>query len=198
MISRRWTISIISAALALTLSLSCSGGRKLSPIPNDSDDPLHTADSLFEAGDYNKAKEAYSYARDTLSDTKLISDAQYKLAVLYLYYDNDNVNLDSALLELRYFATLFPDAPRAGEAISWIKILNLLKKTRKDLKSQTRTIKYLKQKNEQLAADNKVKIDSLTKTLNTLQLERDSLFDENVELKQILIELERKCQKSGR
>lgn len=195
MISRKFIVFLFSAALILSLHLSCSSSRELTTIPDDS---LHTADSLFEAGDYDRAQAAYTSARDTLTDAKLISDAQYRLAVLHLYYDNADVNLDSALLELRYFTTLFPDDPRAGEARSWIKILHLLKKTRIELKDKSRTIKRLKRYNEQLAEDNRVIIDSLSETLDMLQKERDSLFDDNAELKQIMIELERKCQQGGR
>ncbi|MFP4163950.1 MAG: hypothetical protein ACLFQB_08810 [Chitinispirillaceae bacterium] len=186
---------LCSAALIFSSLSSCSSGRKLTVQEKN---PLHKADSLFQAGKYHRAQAAYSTARDTLVDEEYIRDAQYKLAILHLYHDNADVNLDSSLIELKYFVTLFPDDPRAGEAKSWIKVLNLLKKTRKELKAKNRRIRRLNRYDEQLAKTTREIIDSLTETLDVLQQERDSLFDDNAQLKQIIVELERKCQQGGR
>ncbi len=177
----------------LVIMSSCSSSTKLTVQRS----ALYSADSLFKSGDYQSAKSTYREIIDSFPSKEATKNAMFMLGVINLHYNNPDADWDSALTEFQTFASMFPDDPRIGQVKSWISVLSTVKQSRKEAAELKRKLRILNNNDERTTRTNKATIDSLTETLSTIQLEKDTLIKRNAELKRIIVELERKCQQGG-
>lgn len=158
---------------------------------------LHEADSLFENGNYEYAKLKYISIRDKVPQSDAARDAQYNLGFINVFYNNPFANWETALREFKTFASRYPDDARIGEVNSWIRILVVLQSFDREYHHKKKQLKALEQSKQLTEDEQKHSLESLNETLRTCSKEREDLQKKVDELKQIIIEMERKCQQAG-
>jgi len=92
---------------------------------------IKEADSLFRIGNYEGAKNKYIEIRDKSRNQTAAACAQYSLGFINIYYDNPFANYNTALEEFKLFVKKFPNNQRLDLANNWIRILTILKNSKK-------------------------------------------------------------------
>jgi outer membrane protein assembly factor BamD (BamD/ComL family) len=176
-------------------SLQCAANGKLATYKTRL---LVDADSLFDSGNYDAAREKYEKIRAAYPKSSEAKLAQLSLARLFVYYKNENGNWAAALKEFQSFVTQFPKDSRTPEALSWIRVLTAIKSYDSDIKHASNQVERLKIVRSEARLTQRSSLDSLSALLQRSYDVRDSLANKNAELENVIIDLEKKCQQAGR
>lgn len=184
---------ILYAALALAPACSSSGR-----IVTYKTRQLAEADSLVFAGKFDEAKELFEKIRSTHSNGDEARTAHFNIAFINVYYKNPNADWNAALKEFKSFAALYPKDPRIGEALSWVRMLTVIKSFDNEFKRASSQVQRLKLDRTEAKMTQRMFLDSMASMLRGCYQTRDSLVKKNVELENVIIDLEKKCQQAGR
>jgi outer membrane protein assembly factor BamD (BamD/ComL family) len=156
------------------------------------------ADSLFKVGNYEYAKVKYARIRNSKPESEWARTAQFMLGYINVYYDNPFANWEAALREFKLFVTAYPTDVRIGEVNSWIRILIVLQSFKKEYDGTATQMEQLKAKDTESNNARRMNVDAITESLRGCYVDRDSLSKKIEDLKNVIIEMERKCQQVGR
>jgi outer membrane protein assembly factor BamD (BamD/ComL family) len=159
---------------------------------------LSEADSLFDAGNFEVAKLKYAKVIDTRPESEAARSAQFNLGYINVYYDNPFANWEAALREFKAFSSMYPDDVRIDQANSWIRILVVLQSFKKEYKGTTTKLEQMNKslKEPDVKATRRVNLDMVTESLKSCYDDRDSLNRSIEGLKNVILEMERKCQQA--
>jgi outer membrane protein assembly factor BamD (BamD/ComL family) len=138
----RYLVFLAAVAVTGLLLYGCASSRM---VQYTHDRKLFvTADSLFEAGNYEYAIRLYSQIRDKYTRTPSGAMAQYKLGYAHIYYDNPFADFTAALREFKRFSETYPDDPRIDMVNNWIRILTVLQDFDQDYSGSKRTLDQMR------------------------------------------------------
>ena len=159
---------------------------------------LTEADSLLVGGKYDEAKQKYEKIRSSTRNTEETKSAHFALAYINVYYKNPNTDWSAALKEFKSFVTLYPNDPRIGEALSWIRILTVIKSFDTEFRRASNQVERLKLDKNEARTNQRIFLDSMASMMHNCYEIRDSMTRKNAELENVIIDLEKKCQQAGR
>lgn len=188
---------ILLSALIVAVFVSC-GGKYLTY----EQQLLVDADSLFDAGNYEYAKDKFVKIKTLKPTSPAARTAQYYLGYINIYYENPFASWEAALREFKLFVSLYPDDARIDEVNSWIKLLTVMQSFKRDYLGTTDRLEELRlRKMEQLAVPAQKQatpaVDPLSESLRNCYHVRDSLNQKSKDLENFIIDLEKECQKVG-
>jgi outer membrane protein assembly factor BamD (BamD/ComL family) len=159
---------------------------------------LTEADTLFASGKYSEAKSLYEKIRSSNPNAEETRAAHFSIAFLNVYYKNPNADWNAALKEFKSFAALYPKDPRIGAALSWIRLLTVIKSFDNEFKRASSQVEQLKLDRSEAKMTQRMFLDSMASMLRNCYQTRDSLVKKNVELENVIIDLEKKFQQAGK
>jgi outer membrane protein assembly factor BamD (BamD/ComL family) len=159
---------------------------------------LTEADSLLVNGKYDEAKMRYEKIRSGARNTEETKTAHFALAYLNVYFKNPGADWNSALKEFKSFVSLYPNDPRIGEALSWIRILTVIKSFDTEFRRASNQVERLKLDKNEARANQRIFLDSMASMMRNCYEIRDSMTRKNAELENVILDLEKKCQQAGR
>jgi outer membrane protein assembly factor BamD (BamD/ComL family) len=159
---------------------------------------LIEADSLFDKGNYGDAQLKYNKIKASFPGSPEARSALYALGTLHIYYKNPNGDWNAALNEFKLFAAQFPKDPRSETALSWVRVLTVLKSFDMEFKRASDQVERLKLGRSEFRQNQRISLDSMSSLLQRNYEARDSLAKKNTELENVIIDLEKKCQQAGR
>jgi outer membrane protein assembly factor BamD (BamD/ComL family) len=183
------------AAIAVAGVLQCAANGKLATYKTRS---LIEADSLFDCGNFEAASAQYDKIRTAFPNSNESKIALFSLARLNVYYKNQNGDWATALKEFKSFVTLFPKDEQTDEALSWIRVLTVIKSYDSEFKHASDQVERLKTVRNGARLTLRSSLDSLSVILQRSYEVRDSLAKKNSDLENVIIDLEKKCQQAGR
>jgi outer membrane protein assembly factor BamD (BamD/ComL family) len=159
---------------------------------------LTEADSLLAGGSYDAARLKYEKIRSSTHNSEETKTAHFALAYLNVYYKNPGADWNAALREFKSFVTLYPNDPRIPEALSWIRILTVIKSFDTEFRRASNQVERLKLDKSMSQANQRIFLDSMASMMRNCYEIRDSMVKKNAELENVIIDLEKKCQQAGR
>lgn len=159
---------------------------------------LSQADALLYKGKYADAKDLYEKIRMSQPNSEEARTAHFSLAYLNVYYKNPDADWNAALEEFKSFAAQYPKDPRIGEALSWVRLLTVIKSFDNEFKRASSQVKKLKLDRTESKMTQRMYLDSMTSMLRSCYQARDSLVKKNIELENVIIDLEKKFQQAGK
>lgn len=183
-------ISLIIAFSALLLLQSCA------PVVYKSS--IRDAQNLIDKGQYDLAAKELRTVIDSVPGTRVAADALYKLATLSFSEQNPRADFTSALDNFISFLALYPNDPRADIVKERIYLLKMYLNKKEDLETMLKLVTQFQKKYEKRRALQMSDLENLGRDISKCYDDRTSLSKKVEELKQVIIELERKCLKAGR
>lgn len=118
-------VSFYTVLLAglLAFLISCAANTAVSQVSFDMR-LMNRADSTFEAGNYEKAKQQLLQIVEKGQSKMARALAQFKLGYLNVYYENPFADYELALTEFRKFVKEYPNHSKIDEANNYIRILD--------------------------------------------------------------------------
>ena len=186
-------------ALALpfvcAFALTCASPGKMVTYKNRQ---LTEADALLYHGKYEEAKALYEKIRSSQPNAEEARTAHFSLAFINVFYKNPNADWNVALKEFKSFAALYPKDPRIGEALSWVRLLTVIKSFDNEFKRASSQVQRLKLDRTESKMTQRMFLDSMASMLRNCYQARDSLVKKNAELENVIIDLEKKFQQAGK
>jgi outer membrane protein assembly factor BamD (BamD/ComL family) len=159
---------------------------------------LAEADSLLYSGKFEESKALYDKIRSAQTNSEEAKTAHFNIAYINVYYKNPNADWAAALSEFKSFAALYPKDPRISEALSWIRLLTVIRSFDNEFKRASTQVQRLKLDQSEARMTQRMFLDSMASMLRGCYQVRDSLVKKNTELENVIIDLEKKCQQAGR
>jgi outer membrane protein assembly factor BamD (BamD/ComL family) len=181
--------------LFFALGTTCSSSGKMVTYKTRK---LAEADALLYSGKFDEAKELYEKIRSDQPSSDEAKTAHFNLAFINVFYKNPNADWNTALKEFKSFAALYPKDPRIGEALSWVRMLTVIKSFDNEFKRASDQVQRLKLDRSEAKMTQRMFLDSMASMLRSCYQARDTLVKKNVELENVIIDLEKKCQQAGR
>jgi outer membrane protein assembly factor BamD (BamD/ComL family) len=194
-IPARYLILMLCIGVLVPFIIACSASAKMITYRSRL---LSEADSLLYAGKFGESKTLYEKIRSSQPKSEEGRTAQFALAYLNVYYKNPNADWNIALKEFKSFASLYPKDPRLGEALSWIRLLTVIKSFDNEFRRASTQVKRLKMDRTETRHTQRMFLDSMTSMIRSCYQTRDSLVKKNAELENVIIDLEKKFQQAGR
>ncbi|MDD5674603.1 MAG: outer membrane protein assembly factor BamD [Chitinivibrionales bacterium] len=178
-----WVCLLAAAPLPL---LHCAGQSKLNMVTYDQQ-LLGEAERAFGQKRFSDAAKLYAQIRDSYGKTQSASVAQYKLGLLYLFYDNPDADWKAALVEFKRFASSYPQDDRIDEVNSWIRVLVAMESFEAQFELNSARIRALKNRRN-TASEN---TDAMMEALQHCIMEKDSLSRQVTKLENLIQVLEK-------
>jgi outer membrane protein assembly factor BamD (BamD/ComL family) len=192
----RRCIVTIAGALAL-LFAACAGSGTLPG--RDKPQPLSAvADSLFASGNFDEAVATCRKIIAASPDSEEIKHAIFAIAYSNVFYKNSGGDWNAALEKFESFARSYPNDRHAGEALSWVRILTIIKSVDNELRQATSRAERLRHDKNTAQENRRFYLDSIGALLRSSSDSRDSLQKKNRDLENVIIDLEKKCQQAGK
>jgi outer membrane protein assembly factor BamD (BamD/ComL family) len=189
------TIALIVSVVIAVLYTGCASSGQIVTYKARQ---LSEADSLLHGARFEEAKTLYEKIRSTQPHSTEAKTAHFHLAYLYVDYKNPNTDWNAALNEFKSFTSLYPRDPRVGEALSWVRILTVIKSFDNEFKRASNQVQRLKHDRSESRMTQRMFLDSMASMVRGCYQARDSLVKKNIELENVIIDLEKKCQQAGR
>ncbi|MBN1128711.1 MAG: tetratricopeptide repeat protein [Chitinispirillaceae bacterium] len=186
---------ITTAAAAVAWYAGCSSSAQIVTYKARQ---LSEADSLLYSGNYKEAKALYGKIRSHQPHGAEAKSAHFSLAYLNVHYKNPNTDWNAALAEFKSFTVTYPRDPRVAEALSWIRILTVIKSFDNEFKRASNQVQRLKLDRSESRMTQRMFLDSMASMVRDCYKARDSLVKKNIELENVIIDLEKKFQQAGR
>lgn len=191
----QYAVLASAAGILASLIFACSSSTKMITYRTRL---LSEADSLLHTGKFDSSKAIYEKIRSDKPNSEEGRTAHFALAYINVYYKNPNADWNEALKEFKSFASLHPKDPRLGEALSWIRMLTVIKSFNNEFRRASTQVKHLKLDRSENRHMQRLFLDSMTSMIRGCYQIRDSLVKKNAELENVIIDLEKKCQQAGR
>ena len=159
---------------------------------------LLDADSLFSLGNYDEALAVYNKIRSAKPATDEAKTAHFQCGYINIYFKNPNANWGVALKEFKSFTTTYPNDPRVSEALSWVRVLTVMKSFDNQSRSSADQVERLEYFKKEAFQSRRTVLDSMNVLLRNSTTMRDSMTNANLRLENVIIDLEKKCQQAGR
>lgn len=184
--------ALVLAGVLAAAVLRCAGGHLVTV----SNRELHEADSLFNSGDYVRAKRNYQKIRDAETDSTVLQEVQYKLGYINVYYNNPFGDWEEGLREFQRYQTQYPNGRKSEEVNSWVTLLHSIESYHSGFNTSFSQTKDLKTR----SSDEARKVQSLMEALLKCETVKDSLIQEVNFLQRKVADMEElilKVQKIG-
>jgi outer membrane protein assembly factor BamD (BamD/ComL family) len=185
----------VALSFACIFAFTCASPGKMVTYKNRQ---LTEADALLYHGKYKEAKTLYEKIRSSQPNAEEARTAHFSIAFINVYYKNPNADWDTALKEFKSFAALYPKDSRIGEALSWVRLLTIIKSFDNEFKRASSQVQRLKLDRTESKMTQRMFLDSMASMLRNCYQARDSLVKKNVELENVIIDLEKKFQQAGK
>jgi hypothetical protein len=166
--------------------LQCAGASKINMVTYDQQ-LLGEAEHAFSQKRYSDATKIYIQIRDSWGRTQSARVAQYKLGLLYLFYDNPDADWKVALQEFKRFASSYPQDDRSGEVNSWIRILVAMESFEAQFEQNSARVRALKNRHTAVNENYDVLLDSQMRCM----VDKDSLTQKIKKLEDFILQLEK-------
>jgi outer membrane protein assembly factor BamD (BamD/ComL family) len=186
---------VFALSFACAFALTCASPGKMVTYKNRQ---LTEADALLFNGKYDEAKILYDKIRSSQPNSEEARTAHFSIAFTNVYYKNPNADWNAALKEFKSFAAIYPKDPRIGEALSWVRLLTVIKSFNNEFKRASNQVQRLELDQSESKMTQRMFLDSMASMLRNCYQARDSLVKKNVELENVIIDLEKKFQQAGK
>ncbi len=159
---------------------------------------MSNALEYIDEGDYGLAAIQLRSIIDSLPGSDIAADALYNLAKISISEKNVAPDFTSALDNFITFVSLYPDDPRVESAKEQIFLITLYLNKKEDLDAILKLVTQFQRTYEQYRVLQLSDLENLGKDIAKCYDDRNALSQKVEELKQVIIELERKCLKAGR
>jgi tetratricopeptide (TPR) repeat protein len=156
---------------------------------------LITARTLFNQGDYEGSLIENQKVLSLCTDTPPADEALFNIGVIHAHYGYSKRDYKTAIDHFKRVVKGFPQSPFAGEAKTWIEILQEIDRLTGEIKAMQKEIEEARLENGRLVHE----IEELSEAIESARLENEELTNRIEELnkiitksKQVDIEIERK------